>query len=148
VFKLFRRFVNDPHGDGVKELFRAEAKAFERAAAMTDLRSHIPVYYGVVEVADVTDARGVSAAAQYHLDCCYSLERLAGRGRKYGWIPDEHRIAVESLAERFEAAGIDHVGDADVFGRNEPGSMKFIDIALYDVVASRPSLFRDPGVAS
>lgn len=143
VFKLFRRRVSDPRGDGVRELCRTETQAFELATVRPELRSHIPVYHGVVALADVVDERETSVAGRYHLDCCYSLEWLAGLGKKFGWIPEEHQAAVERLAERFEAAGIGHVRDGDVFGWSEPDSMKFIDIAVCDVVAGRPSLFCD-----
>ena len=143
VFKLFCRFVRDPDGVGVRGLCQSETQAYQVAHSDPGLRSHVPQYFGQIAVQDVIGEHGESIAGRYHLDCCYCLQKLPGCGSKYCGIPEERRAAVEDLAERFEAAGIDHVRDADVFGWNEPGSMKFIDIALYDVVASRPSLFRD-----
>ena len=141
VYKLFRRFRADPEGNGVRALFEAESAAYRRAHEHEELRAHVPTFHGTATIQDVTAQDGSSISKRYHLPCCYGLERLPGEGRKYGWLPKEVQPAAEALAERFEAAGINHVRDGDFFGWQNPSSMVLVDIATYDVVAALPHPF-------
>ena len=144
VYKLFRRFSSDSQGKGVHDLFNAETAAFVRAHTHDDLRKHVPAFHGHVKIEAVFEEDGSNLSDRYHLDCCYCLEHLAGKGLKYGWLPDDAKPAAESLVARFEGVGINHVTDADFFGWEDPGSMKVVDIATYDVVASLPQFFMQP----
>ncbi len=67
--------------------------------------------------------------------CCYSMERLAGEDVKVFGVPEPYFDAIFELMERFEAAGIGYMADASVFGWEDPSTAKFIDFALYDVIA-------------
>jgi hypothetical protein len=144
VYKLFRRFRADPEGRGIRALFEAEKAAYVRAQEHEEIRVHVPSFYGNATIEEVRAQDGSSLSERYQLNCCYCLERVPGKGLKYGWLPDHAKPAAEALAERFEAAGINHVRDADFFAWQTPHSMILVDIATYDVVASSPQLFRVP----
>jgi hypothetical protein len=127
----FSQGFNLPEDDERRRLtFSSEVEAYRRASADDFLSSHIPRFLGTAEIADIEAETG-SVAHLYLLDCCYSLELLAGKAVKLGSLNydclSEHLI---KALDTFRSLGIKHVSDASVFSPHDRDLFKFIDFGI------------------
>ncbi len=143
VYKLFRRKPLDPEGRAVEAIFKAEMKAYEIAAGISSLAPHIPGFFGPVTVAEVLDTTQAVVSDRYHLNQCYALEFLPGEVRKWCATPDCYHTRLEALLDQFCEAGIEYVGDADVWNWENPSQTKLLDIATDDAAAAHAWLLFD-----
>lgn len=138
VFKLFRRLRSTMLGQVAPFVFQAEIAAYELARADTILAAHVPVFFGPTAIDSVTTKRGRDRSSAYWLTLCYSTTRLAAdpKERKVGsFYNDAEWHLMEPFEQRFEAIGINHVGDASVLFF-DTGHPLFIDFATTDAAAN------------
>jgi hypothetical protein len=130
AYKVFKGWPSVPPRqtiDGRRLVFRAQCDGYERAGACPPLSSHIPRFYGVRRVDDVLDRAGQSIRRQYILDCCYVMDRIVGKSRKWPSVNNPelypHIAAMQSRCEGLHIA----VLDADVFRHADPERFVVID---------------------
>src|SRR6266545_5897042 len=137
AYKVFRR-IDDPIISHVAPyVFEAEVAAHRIAAATPALVKYVPAFYGTEPVAAVVDENGNDVSRGYWLELCYVTARLADDPdeRKFGsFFNAEEWHLMRPLEELFEAAGIDHLGDASVLHWRS-GNPVLIDFAVSDAAA-------------
>ena len=142
VYKLFRRLVEPVFLNVEPHIFKAETAAYEIAVRHSDLRSHVPAYYGPVAITRVSGNGGSDESQQYRLDLCYAVERIDPdpEERKFGSFYNELEWhLMEPLEQLFESAGIGHLGDASVLHWRS-GHPIVIDFAVSDAAADHAHL--------
>lgn len=144
VYKLFRR-LDDPHLKNVApHVFRAEVGAYAVAHRDPYLAQHVPGFFGPVAIGSVCSDDGAQLNDKYWLNLCYAMQRLAPdpEERKLGSFFNESEWHLMSpLEQRFEAAGIRHVGDASVLYWRS-GNPVLIDFGLTDAAADHAEIPR------
>ena len=111
------------------------------------LRAHVPAYFGPTTVNHVCDAQGVDVSDRYWLHLAYAMQRLARdpEERKFGsFFNSSEWHLMEHIAEAFESAGIDHLGDASVFYW-KTDSPVLIDFAVSDAAGDHARVIRQHG---
>ncbi len=135
VLKVFLRHDVGRSHERMRAVCAAEMNAYRIVALTPGLVPHAPRFYGQKSVIGVRDRNGRDCSDRYLLDTCYAIERLNDKPISVFEVPKKYSQAVKQLMERFEAAGIDYVEDADVVGWRTPETMKLLDFATYDARA-------------
>jgi hypothetical protein len=143
AYKLFRHNKGDPITDGLASfVFAAEVAAYEIATRDTHLQSHVPEFYGAINISRVEDARGSDISSNYSLCHCYAMRRLPADPleRKFGsFFGTEYWSDLARLDELCEEKGIRHLGDSSVL-HWKTRRYFLIDFATYDAAAEHSSM--------
>ncbi len=142
AYKLFRR-IDDPQLAHVAPyVLRAEVSAYEIVARHPALLRYAPAFFGTTAVGTVLDKSGRDMSDSYWLEVCYVMQRLEPdpEERKFGsFFETPDWSIVEPLEQVFEAAGIQHLGDASVFYWRSANPV-LIDFAVSDAAANHARL--------
>lgn len=152
VVKLFRKKqlgnLDRPHDPKVAEcIVRAawdcECTAYEILKEDPLERPLVDHYLHRVQATDVIDSNGQSVALDYHLDCGYSMSRIAGESTKWGELNPALRVQANEITCRWARLGIRHMSDASVFGDTTINSI--IDFATADKFAELEQYWHEHG---
>lgn len=139
VVKLFRKKhlgnLDRPHDPRVAEcivraVWDCECTAYEILKEDPYECQFVDHYLNRVQAADVIDSNGQTVALDYHLDCGYSMRRIAGEPTKWGVLKPALKLQATDMACRWAKLGIRHLSDASVFGDRTIKSI--IDFATAD----------------
>ncbi len=142
--KAYKLFISEPEGglcqtpkatlDAIRrDNFNTQIEAYRIAGSDAFLAAHTPQFLGFAEVASVHDATGQDVSHEYHIPCCYILQKLEGRDEKLDPRADDAPDHIKSFVKRCKALGITYVHDASVFDRSDPERFKVIDFATREI---------------
>jgi hypothetical protein len=122
--------------DLARKAFDSEVAAYQRVSQVPTLQAITPAFFGVVEVQDVLDARGVSIARDFCSPLlAYEMSFVEGTFVKIGSISGPQRDSVRQLFGKY---GINYTIDCSMTLGNDGRVACVIDFATEGFEAEHP----------